>query len=60
METKEYMKRLEAYNCDVRGALERCLGDEKFYLSCIHMVLADKLFEELGESLSTGSVKPKI
>lgn len=45
------LNRLEAWGCDIPGAMERFVEDEELYLSCLDAVLHDENFQALGEAL---------
>ncbi len=49
-----FCDQLEAWGCDVTGALERCLDDKEFYVECLEMLIADENFELLGDYLKAG------
>lgn len=51
------LEELKKWGCDVEGALERFVGDEELYKTCLYTVLSDKAFEGLGESLRVGQSK---
>lgn len=48
---------LKDWGCDIDGALERFVGDEELYVTCLHSVLTDKAFFGLGEALKKGEMK---
>lgn len=48
---------LRDWNCDVDGALERFIGDEELYTTCLYSVIADKSFVGLGGALERKEVK---
>lgn len=54
---EQLMEKLRAWGCDVEGALERFIGDEEFYISCLKMTTEDLGFEELGEALREGDAE---
>ena len=43
----EVLEKLRAWGCDLDGALERFLGDEELYKSCLPMVAEDEAFDGL-------------
>lgn len=51
------LEELKNWGCDIDGALERFVGDEELYKTCLYTVLSDKAFEGLGEALRTGQVR---
>ena len=48
----EVLEKLRAWGCDLDGALERFLGDEELYKSCLPMVAEDEAFDGLKEALA--------
>lgn len=46
---------LKAWGCDVDGAMERFMGDEALYRSCLDAILTDKAFDGLGVALQDGA-----
>ena len=42
---------LTAWNCDVTGALERFLGDEELYISCLDIFANDENFKNLKSAI---------
>lgn len=50
------LEELRNWGCDIDGALERFVGDEELYRTCLYTVLSDKAFEGLGEALRAGQV----
>ena len=48
----EVLEKLRAWGCDLDGALERFLGDEELYKSCLPMVAEDESFDGLKEALA--------
>ncbi len=42
---------LKDWGCDIEGALDRVLGDEKFYRSLLGMLTEDAAFDGLGEAI---------
>lgn len=48
---------LKDWKCDVDGAMERFMGDEELYRTCLNAVLVDKSFAGLGAALEEGAVK---
>jgi chemotaxis protein histidine kinase CheA len=53
----EVLEGLNAWGCDLEGALERFLGDEKLYQSCLTMVVEDESFDGLKEALAADERK---
>ncbi len=53
----QVLQKLELWNCDIKGALERFLDDEEMYLSFLPTVAAEPAFEELGKALEEGDAK---
>jgi len=53
----EVLEKLRAWGCDLEGALERFLGDEKLYQSCLPMVVEDESFDGLKEALAADERK---
>lgn len=53
----EVLDRLRAWGCDLDGALERFLGDEELYKSCLPMVVEDGAFDGLKEALTADDRK---
>lgn len=51
------LEELKNWGCDIDGALERFVGDEDLYRTCLYTVLSDKAFDGLGETLRAGQVK---
>ncbi len=51
------LEELRNWGCDIDGALERFVGDEELYETCLYTVLDDKAFGGLGEALRAGQVK---
>ena len=46
----EVLEKLRAWGCDLDGALERFLGDEELYKSCLPMVAEDESFDGLKKA----------
>lgn len=42
---------LEEYGVNLQETMERFLNDEKFYVKCLKMMIADPQFGELGSAL---------
>lgn len=57
MSTSTLLKALRDWNCDVNGALERFVGDEELYKTCLHSVMADEAFVGLGGALERREIK---
>lgn len=53
----ETLQQLEAWGCNIQGALPRFLDDEAFMLECIVQVSEDPAFETLGDFLAKNKVK---
>ncbi len=51
------LEELKKWGCDIDGALERFVGDETLYETCLYTVLDDKAFPALGEALRANQVK---
>lgn len=51
------LEALNLWGCDVEGALERFLGDEELYVSCLRMMTEDEGLQRLGEELKAGNVE---
>lgn len=51
------LEELKNWGCDIDGAMERFVGDEELYKTCLYTVLDDKAFTGLGEALRTNKVK---
>lgn len=51
------LESLKDWGCDIDGALERFVGDEELYVTCLNTVLIDKAFAGLGDALSKGEIK---
>lgn len=54
---EDRIKILQDLGCDLKGAMERFLDDEEFYLECYEKVIADPCFFELKEALEAHDVK---
>lgn len=52
-----FLEELRFENCDVDSAMERCLNDEEFYLSCFKLAVADSAFEKLGNALEKNDLE---
>lgn len=48
---------LAANGCDTVGAVERCVNDTVFYMSCVDEALNDPAFGELGAALKADSAQ---
>lgn len=48
---------LKEWGCDVDGALERFVGDEELYVTCLNTVLTDNAFAGLGDALEKGEIQ---
>lgn len=53
---KEIIQKLQNWGCDIKGALERMLNDEDFYIECLYTVLEDTNFDELEKNLKKGNI----
>ena len=53
---EQIFKALEAWGCDVAGALERFIDDEDLYMTCLETVITDSNFDKLGVALEEGHV----
>jgi len=51
------MEALRVWGCDVDGAMERFMGDEGLYHTCLHSVMADQNFAGLKDALNDRDVK---
>lgn len=51
------LEALKDWKCDVDGAMERFMGDEELYRTCLNAVLSDKSFAGLGAALKEDGVK---
>ncbi len=51
------LKQLEAWGCDVHGAMERMLNDEEFYLGCLSSIQDDPNFSALKQALEKNELK---
>ena len=54
MDKLKVLDSLKAWNCDVNGALERFLGDEDLYCSCLEIFAKDENFYRLKEHIAAG------
>ncbi len=48
------LEKLKALGCNTDEALERFVGDEELYLTCLDEMLADAQLDKLGEALEAG------
>ncbi len=48
---------LRDWGCDINGAMERMLGDEKFYIDCLQAIPSDRNFTDLTEALVNQNTK---
>lgn len=46
------LKELEIYGADIKGIMERFIGDEELYCTCFNTFLNDLSFQGIGESLN--------
>ena len=51
------LEELKDWGCDIDGALERFVGDEGLYKTCLYTILDDKSFDGLGETLRANQIK---
>lgn len=51
------LERLNKWGCDVRGALERFVGDEDMYIGFLNEVVDDKALEKLGHAIKVGNIR---
>ena len=51
MSMEAVIAELKNWGCDVDGALERFLGDEELYVTCLQTVTEDPAFKELEVAL---------
>lgn len=45
------IEKLRAYGADIEGALERFMGDEELYDSCIKLLLEEEAFDQLDRAI---------
>lgn len=45
------LSELDAWGCDVTGAMNRCFGDREFYLKWVSEFITDSGFEKLDNAL---------
>lgn len=50
------MDALKEFGADTSEGLDRCLGNEAFYLKMVNMGINDEKFEALGKSLESGNL----
>lgn len=50
------LEKLADKGCDVKGALERCVGDKELYISLLDMLFTDENYEILGNGIEKGDV----
>ncbi len=53
----EVLEELKNWGCDVDGAMERFMGDEELYMSCLKTVVNDKAYEALHDGLLEGDLQ---
>ena len=53
----ELLSGLQGWGCDVSGAMERMLGDEEFYMACLHLTVTDGEFDKLGQALERNDAR---
>lgn len=51
------LQELKSWGCDIDGAMERFIGDEELYETCLHTVLEDKAFAGLETALREGKTE---
>ncbi|WP_163470297.1 Hpt domain-containing protein [Fusobacterium sp. IOR10] len=51
------LKELNNNGCDVKGALDRVLGDEELYIICLKKFVADEGFENLGKFIEEKDIE---
>ena len=51
------IQKLEAWGCDMRGAMERMLGNEGLYMTLLPDVVGDAAFGRLSEALTAGEYR---
>jgi len=51
------LQELEAWGCDIQGAMERFLDDKELYMTCLQTVIEDENFKRLGHALEEGQVQ---
>lgn len=51
------LEALKEWGCDVDGAMERLMGDEGLYQTCLHSVMEDKNFAGLCDALNQRKVE---
>lgn len=51
------LEELKNWGCDVDGAMERFMGDEELYMSCLKTVVNDKSYEALHDGLLEGDLQ---
>lgn len=49
------LEALDAWGCDVNGAMERMTDDEEFYAECLRDVANDPYFAVLKDALKSGN-----
>ena len=50
------MEVLKAFGADTSEGLDRCLGNEEFYLKMVDMGIKDDKFDALGKALDAGNL----
>lgn len=48
---KQLLSRLETYGADIKGIMERFVGDEELYETCFYSFLNDPSFQGIGSAL---------
>ena len=51
------VEKLAAYGADTKTGLERCMGQEAFYIRLTGMILQEKNFDALEQALAAGDLK---
>lgn len=51
------LKELNDYGCDIKGALDRVLGDEELYIICLEKFVADEGFDKLGKYIEEKKIE---
>ena len=50
-------EKLAAYGADTKTGLERCMGQEAFYIRLAGMILQEENFDKLEQALAAGDLK---
>jgi HPt (histidine-containing phosphotransfer) domain-containing protein len=51
------IEQLKEYGADIRQGVERCMGNEAFYLRMVGLVTKDGNFEKLKDALARGDLE---